>query len=134
MITSFTGTTQLDLLKEAMKIKTFAEIRDMLLASMSSSESFNAEQKLAIRIAGLGMGSPGNWDKPLNEVLLKILSMGWEDVNADGVAALLPEQREAIFNGLMLICKQILQDEADRLSALATSDTSLPADWNEVPE
>jgi len=130
MLTTFKNTQLIPVFTQALMLSNFDTIRAQMLAAIQADANFATEQKLAIRLAGAEMQSPGPWDHAIDELLLSIINMTWEEISADGVSALLPEQREAIIQGIMAICKGIIQAEADRLSTLAASDTSLPTNWN----
>ena len=130
MLTTFLNTTNMEVFSEAIKIAGYDEIRDTFIAQLSASESFTNEQKLAVKLAGKSMNNPGDYEATQNRILMQVLNISWDDVDAGGVTPLLPEQRAGIIDGIMAVCKGIINAECDRLEQLTQLDTDLPEDWN----
>jgi len=135
MLTHFQNTTQLAVYMQAVELKGFSVIKDTFLASLDAMTELTSDQKIAIRLAAEKLPFyPDSSAMVPDGELLGVLRVAWEDVGlAAGVTALTDLQRETIFAGVMGVCKAIIDAEADRLTALAVLDTTLPTTWD-TPE
>ena len=127
MITTFADTPQLTVFLEALKYKSFEELKALVIEGLENSEIYTANQILAIRLAAESLpkypASYARYDGPL----LGILNLSWEDIGVSSIDALTQEQRESILQGLCSVCKLIvIQAEIDRLTAIRNLDTALP--------
>jgi len=125
-------TKHLELIQQALLIAGFEQIKDTFLGILSQSPNFTTEQKLAIRLAASNLNFMGVSPAGVNQLLLDILFMKWQDVGlgGDDVAALSTSQREGILEGLMSVCRGIIAQESQRLETLSIEQTELPADWS----
>ena len=126
MINSFVGTNQYAVYFQALKLSSFETIKNGFLALLEISPDYTNEQKLAIKLAAEKLDKyPSTDHNSFDGALLGIMNMEWEDAGATGTQALTLEQREAILEAVLGICKAIIQSEADRLASLATLETHL---------
>jgi len=132
MLTSFQDTPQFSIYLQAIDLKGFSAIKDTFLAGLDAMTELSDNQKIAIRLAAEKLPYyPDSSPMVPDGELLGILRVAWEDVGlTSGVTALTDTQRETIFAGVMAVCQNIIEAEADRLAALTLLDVSLPADWN----
>jgi len=135
MIKNFSGNPNvMAVFGQALRFASFEAIKNAFVQQLASSPSFTSAQKLAIRLAAEKLRDfPGSDLYTPDGPLLGILKLAWEDIAVDTgeVAALLPEQRVAIFDAVLTISKGIISAEAQRLNDLAALNTTLPTDWNE---
>lgn len=115
---------------EAVRLVGFDRIKDAFLAGLDGSPDFTTEMKLAIKLAAEKLPQyPGSDFNTFDGPLLGILYMPWESVGATGMAPLTTEQRDAILQGVLAVCKAMVNAESLRLQGIAGLDMALPADW-----
>jgi len=121
MINSFNGTPQYEVYAQALKLASFDQIKDTFIAYLEQSPDYTNEQKLAIKLAAEKLDKYPSSNHNINDgALLGIMNMAWEDIGAAGTSALSLEQREAILDGVLSVCKSIILAESDRLASVAS--------------
>lgn len=106
----------------------YEAIKNAFIGGLAASEAFTLEQKTGIMLVAEKLqrrkGGP----------LLGILDFKWDEVPGyaeDTLTPLLPAEREAILQGVLNVCRGIINQEADRLASAAQTETPLDADWYE---
>lgn len=129
MIDTFAGTNCIEVYLQAQSLVGYEFIKGQLLQALFANPDFTHEQKLAIKVASIDIQAPSHSHDDVDKMLLHILHMTWEDAGATGTVALLPEQRAGIIDGLMTICKTIIDGESQRLSQIALLETNPVYDY-----
>lgn len=136
MITSLQDYNHVVIFYEALKLRSdsFNFIKKTLLQQLELNPNFTIEQKVAIRLASKELVYMGSTIDNADSVLIQILSTKWQDIglNPDDITALSTEAYELIIEGLMTICRNMLEQESVRLQSVSQLTTTLPEGWDLV--
>lgn len=129
MITSLVGHASLSVFHQAIRIKGNSLKRDVFDHFDASQLTDN--QKNALRIL-LNKADEYPPSSPMagDGLLLGILFMSLRDAGVRGIPELTKAQREFIFNGIVTVCKNVINAESQRLASIGGLNTNLPSDWN----
>lgn len=125
---NYTFDAQIPVLAEALRLTNYAAVCAGVLAVTDASEYPDAT-KQAIGRLGERMATFNGGNPHAAVILHTIATIGWEDAGISGVPALTTADRAALIDIVMAVSKQIIANEATRLTALAGTDTTLPVGW-----
>lgn len=128
MIT-FEGNSIVDLVTEALRYQALDAFVAKVLADVLADDSFNKDQKLAVKIETDRLVRAGS---TVQQMLESIMNDGWsEEVAAVSVDGLTTQQRETIIGYVIDHAKDVLTDKAAALTALATANYTIPTEPQE---
>lgn len=123
--------TQIQILSTAITLTTYDTVANAALAIIDSNPDTDDTTKAAIRAMAYRMATYNGGTPEAGTILHTIATTTWAAIGyaEDAIPALTTADRAGIINIIMLVSKSIINDEASRLAALATTDTTLPEGW-----
>src|SRR5690606_18587897 len=120
-------------LDTALRLSSYDAVANATLAVIDSDPDTPDTTKHAMRAMAYRMATYNGGMPEAGTILHTIATTTWAAIGVaeDAVPALTAQQRADIIGIIMGVSKSIITDEAARLTALASADTTLPEGWND---